>query len=562
MASMRDQYELVDSPSPVLHENVKYGISVRRKPLPETRYESLTSENDHHFRDEPIEPHPQLDIWKFFPFGGLLLTSILCGFLLAVAIKGWATSGDFYHFVVNNRALTSLIVQVLAALLGLIHVNAVCYLINYWTRIHINLKTVSLNTLHLWRGLTTPTTLWDLQISQGPFIRNSKGLFAYAVGVKFQGQLLTSAASATTVDNSPSVHQKYDNSQYVYVGRSYGAGAVVGLDDDTIQADALNTAYSYQEVSYQVSVDCIYNATNRFRLRKDSGWSYIAYGYLPNSPAGVSEYSTYWSNQGDAFAIVAMGVSYAAKPSSRRYVGFAAGSAYPFLNNTQCTLDFQPKLFNVSVNIADRNITVTPMQNVAEFDLSYNITHSVARQFTIISSAQTNLYMSLVGDSFNSSIAAYRESISNWTATPSDNDVSLTGIENAIVAMADDIVVCYKSAQLMIAKDVETQTVLVQRRAITLGKKTFIYLLSALNGLIVVATIIEAIRTKLWRRLPHFDYLDTRDLVFSIWRAAQARTVSADGFDTPNGSGHRDRAITAVRLQNTNDGELLTLQQR
>lgn len=348
----------------------------------------------------------------------------------------------------------------------------------------------------------------------------------------------------------------------MYVGRSYGAGAVVGLDDDTIQADALNTAYSYQEVSYQVSVDCIYNATNRFRLRKDSGWSYIAYGYLPNSPAGVSEYSTYWSNQGDAFAIVAMGVSYAAKPSSRRYVGFAAGSAYPFLNNTQCTLDFQPKLFNVSVNIADRNITVTPMQNVAEFDLSYNITHSVARQFTIISSAQTNLYMSLVGDSFNSSIAAYRESISNWTATPSDNDVSLTGIENAIVAMADDIVVCYKSAQLMIAKDVETQTVLVQRRAITLGKKTFIYLLSALNGLIVVATIIEAIRTKLWRRLPHFDYLDTRDLVFSIWRAAQARTVSADGFDTPNGSGHRDRAITAVRLQNTNDGELLTLQQR
>jgi hypothetical protein len=47
-----------------------------------------------------------------------------------------------------------------------------------------------------------------------------------------------------------------------------------------------------------------------------------------------------------------------------RMIGIAAGSDYATLNNTQCTIDFQPAQFNVTVDTINRNITVTPIKGV------------------------------------------------------------------------------------------------------------------------------------------------------------------------------------------------------
>ena len=105
----------------------------------------------------------------------------------------------------------------------------------------------------LWAGAITPLTTsvvrdttilvprynnmtsvkeWPSEVlSSGPYLRNPKGFFTYAVGARLLGSLLQSASSATTTDNSTRKHAKIDNSQFIFDGRSYGIGSSVGLVD-------------------------------------------------------------------------------------------------------------------------------------------------------------------------------------------------------------------------------------------------------------------------------------------------------------------------------------------
>jgi hypothetical protein len=94
---------------------------------------------------------------------GLLCTSILDVFLIiGVALK-WTNSSHFYRFVTANRATTQLIVQVVASILGSVHVLTLTVLINFQTRILFkNGKAISLHHLNWWNRLCTKTVAFDL----------------------------------------------------------------------------------------------------------------------------------------------------------------------------------------------------------------------------------------------------------------------------------------------------------------------------------------------------------------------------------------------------------------
>jgi hypothetical protein len=133
---------------------------------------------------------------------------------------------------------------------------------------------------------------------------------------------------------------------------------------------------------------------------------YTAYGYLPNSN-DVLEKASYAGVSMDA--IVAIGVA-SSHTSVGRVFGIASGSQYSLLNNTQCTIDFQPKLFNVTVDIINHNITVTPLDtpaNIEDIEPSGFLTFIANWQFTLISTDQTSFYSSLIGNSINASVTNY-----------------------------------------------------------------------------------------------------------------------------------------------------------
>ena len=508
---------------------------------------------------------------KFGPLLFLAIPTMASFSLLAITVRRWTESGKLYTFVTSNRASTQLAIQIISHLLGLIYVTAICRVVNYGTRLKMKQNPVSLNLVNMWSNLTNlridwslrlhhvipllafiicasiPAALWagaitpvittslrhtSLQIpayndvsliheypseinSLGPILQSPKGLFSYSVGMKYLGLLLSSAATATTLDGSIRTHAKFDTTRYVYTGRSYGVGGSVGLLDSVTNNDTLVTSYTYREPGYEPVVNCIYNASSEFIL-EDAGqtWLYTATGYLPDSPVGEPESSAYVGH--DLSAIVAMGVAYDVA-SERKYVGIAAGSSYGFLDQIQCSIDFKPSMFEVTVSLPAKNINVTRISETPDIDPTEMLRKTSMRQFELIANDQTSLYVSLVGDSFNSSIADYIAATSSSASSTSQkrstqrssHDV-LAGVTNSLHAMTDDILMCYAEAQFMIAKDRTPVPATVQVNAVRLGTDAYIYAIVAVNTLVILCVALEALRTCAWEDLSGFNYLDPR----------------------------------------------------
>lgn len=512
---------------------------------------------------------------------GLLTTTILSTLLLVASCISWTLPDSLYWIVIAHRPSVQLIVQILSNTLALIYSSALCMLINYASRIYWNLKgPVRLGVLRFWSNMCAQRMDFDIPIwpmvilmtfiglssvqsalwagaltpvatkvlhetnvtvpsydntslireyasevgADAPLdIRGTKGFFTYKVGVSLTGDLLRAAASATPVDHQPRKHQKDDNSLFTYIGRSYGIASSIGLFNDTIPTNTLDLEISYQEVGYDASVSCIYNTSADFvlkQLARSPIGAFAAKGELPNSVPGDPEYSTYvgWG----ARSIVAIGVGRDGD-STRHTLGIAAGEAYGHLNATQCEIFFVPTLFDVVVNFSGHNISITPTNttnaNVDDTQLGWDTGHLkyvLTRQFELIANAQTNLYTSLVGNSLNSSIADYLTA-SNGTVS-SLREATLPGLANAVTVMTDDMLVAYAQAQLMIGGFMESRPAVVQRQAMRVGEDAYVYALFVFNILIILVMLFECFRTRGWKDLVLFDYMDVEWLTIGGFR--------------------------------------------
>jgi hypothetical protein len=361
-----------------------------------------------------------------------------------------------------------------------------------------------------------------------PALQTTRGLFTYNVGERHLGRLLETASTATTVDGQPPVHQKLDNTGFSYVGRSYGIGMAVGLTDDAIRADSLVTGYSYQERGYISTARCIYNGSSAYFLElgdpKQELKVCVARGLLPNS-GNLEEWSRYPGYNTDN--IVAIGVA-TIPQEPRKMLAIAAGSAYLPLNATQCEWTFEPALFTVNVELTGRNITVAPVPGirVADIEPLGNLTFLANWQFTLISTGQTGLYSSLVGNSFNASIENYATAqVTTRGRMPSTSEAALAGLTNSVTAVMDDVLTGYAGAQLMVENVTQPADVIIRVRALMFGQQVWIVAVTILNLLVLVLVLFEGIRTQGWRRLDQCDYMDPCDLILGMAGASE----TADG---------------------------------
>ncbi|KAK7702018.1 hypothetical protein SLS64_009879 [Diaporthe eres] len=524
---------------------------------------------------------------------GLFVTTVLSVLLLTASCSGWSVPDNIYWANIAHRASIQLVVQILSNALALVYSSALCMLINYASRIYWDKNgPVRMDTLRFWRdmcalrmdfdipvslmlllvgfiGLTSvQSALWagaltpvstmvlretnitvpsyhnasliaeyasEVGADAPPDVRGTKGYFTYKVGVGLTGELLRAAASATPTGDQPRNHQKNDNTQFTYIGRSYGVGSSVGLLDDTTPSDTLALALTFKEVGYDASVSCAYNASADFVLEAlGSGDidAFAAKGELPNSVPGDPEYSTYvgWG----ARSVVAIGVGRDAN-STRHTLGIAAGEAYAHLNATQCDISFASALFDVAVSLRGRNISVTRASTgptndsdaaaAPAWDTS-NLRYVLTRQFELLANAQTNLYVSLVGSSLNSSIADYVTA--SGSVGVGLEEATPPGLANAVAVMTDDMLVAYAQAQLMVGGFVEGAPAVVQRQAMRVGEDAYVYAVFVLNVVVILAVLVECLRTKGWRSLVLFDYMDVAWLAVGGFRGG---VIAANGVE-------------------------------
>lgn len=533
---------------------------------------------------------PNAVAWSNHLLFSIHLIPVILSILLVVSdVCNWYMPSYLYTLVDRYRTSIQTVIQVIAAGLAAIEVFAVCRLINLSTRISLTKAPFSLNKLEFRSALSTPTNNWNLPFwmvvstlllsnlsavisalwtgaltptnttsvqnstvlvpdwsnlsliqeypseidKTGLTIRNTKGYFTYSVGVGMLGSLVSSVNSASPVDGGIRNHGKLDNTGYSYHGRSYGVGASAGLFDDSVLNIFRATNYSYNEVGLDAAVSCIYNDSSLFKIKDLSETAlFAAQGLLPDSKPSSPEYSVYLG-RGDS-SIVAIGV--AASPvvfSARRYMAIAAGNNYAVLNATQCAVTFTPTLFNVSIDIKGRNITVKKLpipqssaSTTPSIDPDHIMAHVVMRQLELISNDLTSFYRSALGDALNASISDYRTSIMN-TKTPTsqpllDKQVALEGLENGVVSLIDDILVAYASAQLMVGGDRLSTPAQVQVSVLRVGSRGYIIATAVITGVIAILVIEEAIRMRQWKVLPEFDYLDNRMLVVSASKGGGA----------------------------------------
>jgi hypothetical protein len=287
-------------------------------------------------------------------------------------------------------------------------------------------------------------------------------------------------------------------------------------------------SYGYQENGYKAELTCSYNRSTQFmlyELGRSYPWMYAVKGYMPNSNH-ILETSTYLApNPASLFAI---GVA-AGAVNGTQYLSIAAGADYHFLNATQCSFSFTPMAFDVNVDKLSSKITVTPGYKVEDIEPTKMLAHTAVRQFELISNDQTNLYQSLFGNSIVSSIANYNISQHNSSAALPEETASLTGLTSSLTAMLDDILGAYASAQLRVSNQTLSTRTSIRVISMQVGQTLYIFVELVINIVILIIVIAEAIRTKGWRDLSKWDYMDIRSVVISSSRGGKDIATDADG---------------------------------
>lgn len=540
---------------------------------------------------EPCQQLRLVTMSSKIPFSSLIPSVTLSVVLLVSHGLEWTATGDFYHLVSSNRATAQLMVQIASNLLGFANLLVICRIINYDTRALLSVKPISLIYLRFWNAIISQQFTWDLpprlliplglwllfamlpsalwagaitpvtiivnrevQIALPsyanttllthdwksrlnlPSVRDKRGIFAYNVGETFLGPLLQSASEATTIDGGTDMRPKMDYTSFEYVDRSYGVGMSVGLTDGSIIANPHAQNYWYLETGYNSVVQCIYNESTAYHL--ESGGQPLVWkakGLLPDSL--IPENTSYISWSVDTIVAVAVD-NFANSP--RRILGIAAGETYKFLNTTQCETLYIPTMFNVSVELAGENITVTPLTSngsVEDIEPRGNLTFLTNWQFALIASDQTSAYSSLLGTSFNTSISNYQSAQKLLHgATPSPQNATLSGLQNSITAMVDSMLTAYAGAQLMVANETTTTTAYVGVVAIRFGDYEYIVAVAILSLVVLGLFLIDLARTRAWKGLQKFDYMDPTDLILGMAPGSETRRwkMEEQGLDVEN----------------------------
>lgn len=238
----------------------------------------------------------------------------------------------------------------------------------------------------------------------GPKYRTGLGVFSYAPPLHRSGFLHSDGQAASSLNGSPRLHVKNDNTNFTYVGRSYGAGSLVGLEMNGLNLSRGVMAYNFHEIGWVPNTTCIYNSSTPF------GLELVQYSSDPAIPSIYDAGDIAGQKQKRDFTMVGFGgdaaiVAVAHYPPANMskpvwYNRIAAGSIYATLNATQCATIFRPTEFSVEVDLQRRLITVTPesSEGIVSIEETYTVPYFGVQTLGGMSMIDTDYFTSVMGD--------------------------------------------------------------------------------------------------------------------------------------------------------------------
>ncbi len=335
-------------------------------------------------------------------------------------------------------------------------------------------------------------------------------MFTFMPEYDLQGTMLDVAADASSRRNGTNSHAKMDKTGYTYARRSYGVGASAGLVEDAL----LNSTegYIYHELGFWAQTSCIYNSTSNFYLGPNilEGAGFLveifeAQGSLPYGNDNIN-FATAGFGAGGVVALLTATVDL------RHILAVTTGAAgtayYAPLNNVQCEISFTPTNFSINVDTTSRTISVEPLQEVAWPPYGeMMVNRAVGSISTMAQALSTTMYVSIVGQSLMYNIANVQ------AAQGVSSTSNLLGVADWVNSLLDSILVEYSSAQLMIAKESVNTTAESKMAATVIGTPAYIFPIFTLNLVICLIYLFEVYRTRGWRHLSKFNFMDIKSVI-------------------------------------------------
>ena len=328
--------------------------------------------------------------------------------------------------------------------------------------------------------------------------------------------LLSTALGATSAPNATRVYPKIEVPSWSYSNRSYGVGASQGLFSPTVNSNDSYTAYSYQEPGYWSQVACLFNETSNLTITplvsaENSPLAlWLVEGSLPNTVANiVSSYTLTTDNSLWYDEVLGWSAAAANGSNMLAMATVASGHWYTQWNTMQCSIDFQPTIFDVAVNLTQSMISVTASGPHRGFDPTSSLQTAVMTNLDLISRMSSSIGISTLGAVLSANSDAMKASNPGMP----EDEIYLRAGENMITALIDDLLVAEASRQMIIDNSSVAAPVNKQFDGIRLGSPRFIYLSLAINIILVFIVLAEAFRTKTWHHLPALNITNLQNVI-------------------------------------------------
>ncbi|KAF2830042.1 hypothetical protein CC86DRAFT_464501 [Ophiobolus disseminans] len=361
------------------------------------------------------------------------------------------------------------------------------------------------------------------------------GVFTYGPARDRFSFFINSGTSASNIEGGSQLNRKSDNSNYTYIGRSFGVGSSVGILDHHLQEKYPHmTQYTFNEIGYNTKWTCAYNRSTVARLERIDNNSFFVVNPIQGGyPVADWGWDAAQNPQITASltwlgAMDSDGACTQDHPEPYKYISIVATDIYKELNATQCYVSFQPTRFLVDVDVTNRLILVAPheTEGVQIIDCTGTQAWRAYDTLSALSMVSTTSYTSSIGNMLQSNIYNVKQQA---RANETDARKVLRGIEESLQAITDQYLFSAAGVQLIIANNTGLATVSVHTRGFRIGQLGYIFAVLVVNFLILAVVVLGSIRTRMWRGLPKLNFADVKSVVVAgafggeeMWRRTRA----------------------------------------
>ena len=261
---------------------------------------------------------------KILPVPGLILTTILSAVIVYGINQPPFIDNDLYDFVSLHRSSVQAILSLLTSVLSFAHLYVLTSVVNFSTRILLTQWAPTLDRLKwwkalsnrnidlalpltflapltvvcaltlgvgsLWTGALTPNLVsrnvtvdisvpfyapdpdgqaWNqtwTPIAPHSLVRSPLGTFSYTPAYDRGNSMINTAAGVIYDKDANGKRPRSDKTGYAYNTRSYGVGSSIGLAQSFGEGDRHPLMYRYQEIGYNASVICSFNASSQWGI--------------------------------------------------------------------------------------------------------------------------------------------------------------------------------------------------------------------------------------------------------------------------------------------------------